>query len=258
MSFVVSDMTAVAPGCVPAPGGDVRPAAHAPRVSKTRPAPAAEPARDRTASVHRWYARVIRDDGPGILRMLWRMLGNEQDVLDAYQESWCLLAQLGTPRDVRSVRAYVYRTASNVAVEMIRRRKRRQGHWDAIVERYQRVAGDNEACGADVEVVDGDGRVVDVETLRGLVSELPPHLRNVIILRDLGGMKYREVGGVLGIDAATARVYRRQAILRLAELARHRFSASAGSAEGAACPERPTGARQVSRQGGTRGGESST
>ncbi len=237
MSFVVNDMSVsrsgyaveTAPvgepsssGCAADRGatkarrcdGDHQATGAAKQVALTGPA-AAVP-----KSVHRWYARVIRDDGPGILRMLWRMLGNEQDVLDAYQESWCLLAQLGTPRDVRSVRAYVYRTASNVAIEMIRRRKRRQGHWDAVVERYQRESAAGEADADQRNPGRSDDPSDCTETLRELVGELPPHLRNVVTLRDLAGMKYQEVGSVLGIDPATARVYRRQAILRMAELAR--------------------------------------
>jgi len=175
-----------------------------------RLAHAAAPAR----GVHRWFAKVIDEDGPGIMRLLWRLLGNEQDVLDAYQESWCLLAQLGHPRDVRSVKAYVYRTASNVAIEMIRRRRRRRGHWTAVVEHYERQKGDE--AGDEDDEADSAA----VAAMREMMSELPPHLRNVLVLRDLANMSYKEVGKVLGIEPTTARVYRRQAVLKMAELLR--------------------------------------
>ena len=54
--------------------------------------------------------------------------------------------------------------------------------------------------------------------LRHAIAQLPAHLRNVIVLRDLSRMPYEEVGRTLGIDPATARVYRRHAVVKLAEL----------------------------------------
>jgi DNA-directed RNA polymerase specialized sigma24 family protein len=44
----------------------------------------------------------------------------------------------------------------------------------------------------------------------------------VVVLRDLTGMNYRRVSAIMNISTGTARVYRRQAIIRLgAKLARH-------------------------------------
>ena len=56
------------------------------------------------------------------------------------------------------------------------------------------------------------------DSLREAIASLPRYLGNVIVLRDLSRMSYREVGKTLGIDPATARVYRRHAVVKLAEL----------------------------------------
>ena len=193
-----------------------------------------------TGRTHRWLLKAMDEQGPGVLRMLWRLLGQESDVLDAYQECWYLLARLSEPLDVRCVNAYVYRTASNVAIEMIRCRNRRRGHWSAVVEKYRRQsesAGTDSSAGAAGEST-SDG---DVDLMREMIGELPPHLRNVLVLRDLSGMSYKEVGKLLGIEPTTARVYRRQAVLKLADLMAH-------TQQGQAAPEADRGDASVVRE----------
>ena len=155
---------------------------------------------------YRWIDRIIRQDGPGILRMLWRMLGREQDAMDAYQDCFCKLAARGRPGDPTKARAYAYRTASNVAIEILRKRKRRAAHLPAIAERQR--AGQNSEQPADG----------DLDALRDAIARLPDHLRNVVVLRDLNRLPYEAVSKTLGITSATARVYRRHAVVKLAEL----------------------------------------
>ena len=149
-------------------------------------------------------------EGPGILRLLWRVLGREQDVMDAYQDCFCKLAVRGEGVDLRSAKAYAYRTATNIAIEMIRVRRRRQLHVPAIARERLRASEDAHEAGLEPGA--------PVERLREAVAELPPHLRNVIVLRDLGRLPYVEVGARLGIEPATARVYRRHAVVKLAEM----------------------------------------
>ena len=154
-----------------------------------------------------WLDRVIRRDGPGILRMLWRFLGAEQDVMDAYQDCFCKLAALSRSRIPKNARAYAYRTAMNIATELVRTRARRSAHHPAV----QRAAADRSAVQA--ESVE-DGRA---GALRDAMARLPRHLRDVVLLRDLSSWSYKQVGQALGIGPATARVYRRHAVVKLAE-----------------------------------------
>lgn len=173
----------------------------------------------RRSCAHRWVLRIMERDGQGILRMLWRMLGREHDVMDAYQDCFCRLASRGKQGSIRAAKAYVYRTAANVAIEMIRQRNRRQSHWPAIaasqacVERRR-----SEGVAADAGTADAGTPAVDKEALRVAIAALPPHLASVVVLRDLQQLPYDEVGRTLGITPATARVYRRHAVVKLAEL----------------------------------------
>lgn len=165
--------------------------------------------RERVGETYGWLDQLIRQDGPTVLRLLWRILGREADVMDAYQDCFCKLAQRGRNDDVRNLRAYTMRTASNIAIEMIRARNRRQPH-------LPKVAAFEEAIRAGAGSPDHAGAKLD--NLRSAIAELPDHLRQVVVLRDLSRMSYKEVGSVLRINPATARVYRRHAVVKLAEL----------------------------------------
>lgn len=157
-----------------------------------------------------WVGRLMQREGPGILRVLWRLLGREQDVLDAYQDCFCKLAVRQQALNSKVGRAYAYRTATNIAIEMIRCRTRRAAHWPAIVAEKGRSDTDDS----------GDHGHSDdrLPRLRDAIARLPAHLRNVVVLRDLSHMSYTDVGRTLGIGPATARVYRRHAVVKLAEL----------------------------------------
>lgn len=158
-----------------------------------------------------WVVRVMRKEGPGILRMLWRILGQEQDVMDAYQDCFCKLACRKGGGKIDSAKAYAYRTAGNIAIELIRGRNRRAAHWTALAaSQCERMQPNDGTC---------DRRQSDerLPLLREAVARLPQHLRNVVVLRDMSRMPYAQVGRVLGIDAGTARVYRRHAVVKLAE-----------------------------------------
>lgn len=162
-------------------------------------------ARSRTG----WVVRTMERDGAGILRILWRILRNEADVLDAYQDCFCKLASCDPGRRPANAKAYAYRTAANIAIEMIRTRARHAAHRPKIAAERARSASFDQQNASELR---------QTEKLQEALAQLPDHLRNVVVLRDLSRMSYKEVAGTLGIEATTARVYRRHAVVKLAEI----------------------------------------
>ncbi len=177
-----------------------------------RPATATQTDRGGGEAFEGWIAKVIDRDGPGILRMLWRILGSEQDVIDAYQDCFCNLMSRGDARPPNNARAYAYRTAMNIATELIRGRSRRAAHRPAIQRAAVQQTDTTASSGASGDMP------YQISRLREAVASLPPHLQHVVVLRDLSSFSYKQVGRTLGINPATARVYRRHAVVKLAEL----------------------------------------
>jgi len=155
----------------------------------------------------RWVLVAMQELGPVLVTMLWRILGNEEDVCDAYQDTFLRLAHLPNQQKPDNVRAYLLRTASNLAISMLRQKQRLLKHRESFVKQNQH---DTPNPGAELDSLHLQ------EQLRAGISELPDYLGDVIVLRDLAQMPYEQVAKILGIRTAAARVYRHKAIKLLA------------------------------------------
>jgi len=157
----------------------------------------------------RWVLPLMRACGPGLVNTLWRLLGNEQDVLDAYQECFCRLASSNRKVTGHRGRAYVYRTGVNIALDMLRRRSVVRLH-EASYRHHRRQIQNPADPIADLSHEELLGE------MRRAILQLPKNLQQVLVLRDLGEFSYAKVAKILGITSGTARVYRHLAVRQLA------------------------------------------
>jgi RNA polymerase sigma factor (sigma-70 family) len=153
-----------------------------------------------------WVLCAMQQHGRGLVNMLWRILGNEQDVCDAYQDTFLKLAHHEHGCKPENVKAYVFRSASNIAISILRHK---------LVEKNNLPPRITAQRNMNSPVTELDTRYM-TEALRAGIAELPEHLRDVVTLHDLGDLPYEQVGKILGITAATARVYRCKAVQLLA------------------------------------------
>jgi gamma-glutamyl-gamma-aminobutyrate hydrolase PuuD/DNA-directed RNA polymerase specialized sigma24 family protein len=141
-------------------------------------------------------AILTEQTGP-LTRRLARMVGDRETAEDLRQETLAR-AWRGGPRDAAPpvVRAWLHRTATNLALDELRRRKRRDH-----VPLHAGLAGG--ATGPD----DRD------PVLRDALATLTAHQRLVLLLRFEAGLSLREVGELLDLteDAARKRVARARA-----------------------------------------------
>lgn len=156
-----------------------------------------------------WILSAMHRYGQELVTMLWRILGNEQDVCDAYQSTFLQLAHYQGRQKPEHVKAYVFRTASNIAISALRHRVTEKKRLSSALGRIDVHRG---LASPEKEL---DSKFL-VETLRCCMAQLPEHLRNVIVLRDLAELSYAQIGEMLGITSGTARVYRCKAIQLLA------------------------------------------
>lgn len=166
------------------------------------------------ADDQRWIVGILRDHGPVVVRLLWRMLGSEPDVLDAFQTAVCQLTIRGREAIRSNPGGYFYRVGMNAGIAVLHRGQEQRRQWPKVVEIYGTRASattDASACVDQQELL---------ARLRQAVLKLPSYLRDVIVLRDLAELPYREVARTLSIKEGTARLYRHQAVERLADLMR--------------------------------------
>ena len=158
----------------------------------------------------RWVLSAMQRHGQELVTMLWRILGNEQDVCDAYQNTFLRLAHYEGRGKPEHIKAYIFRSASNMAISMLRRRtaERKRLSQCPRSSLCKQSSGGGDVSSPANEL---DSKYLQ-ETLRCCIAQLPEHLRNAITLRDLAELSYAQIGRILCISSATARVYRCKAI----------------------------------------------
>ncbi|MFC1738108.1 RNA polymerase sigma factor [Planctomycetota bacterium] len=155
----------------------------------------------------RWVLSAMKSHGPTLVNMLWRILGNEQDVCDAYQDTFLNLAHYEGGQKPENIKAYLFASAGNAAVSMLRTRINEKRHISEIDTSKSKIKSPSDEL---------DSRYL-LESLRYHIARLPDNLRSVILLRDLAELSYEQVGKVLSITPSTARVYRCRAVRQLSK-----------------------------------------
>jgi RNA polymerase sigma-70 factor (ECF subfamily) len=162
--------------------------------------------------------KLHREHGDRIRRYLERLVGTtdaedlEQDVFEKAQRA------IGTVRGDSRVLTWLYRVATNVAIDRLRLAGRR-----ADLERDDADAdplgGAGAADATSVRSLDGEvDRKRMRECIMRVVDQLPPSQRAVILLGELRGLSDREMADALGVSlgAAKIRLHRARRALKAA------------------------------------------
>lgn len=140
--------------------------------------------------------------------VVYRWLWDREESLDVVQEAFLRLWRMRERIDPEMVRPLVFRIALNIASN--RRRTHRLWKWitlETIQERSVENPDAEERMAADQQI----------KKLSKIIEALPEKLRKVILLCDLGGMTYEEVGKTLGIPPGTVGSRRNKALRILKE-----------------------------------------
>ena len=134
-----------------------------------------------------------------------RMTGNREDALDLAQEAF-LNAWRGLPsfQGNSSFSTWVYRLASNACSDFLRRRKRRQEHESSAPLDGGETSPPEPADPRGTPEDELERAELRRAVERGLQA-LPEHHRQVLIMRELSGLSYQEIGETLDLDLGTVK-----------------------------------------------------
>ena len=140
----------------------------------------------------RAFGELIRLNRERVINVVYRMCGDANLAEDAAQEAFIRAWQhLPNYRPRSPFRNWVYRIATNVALDFLRREK------DTMDVDALPLAASDRGPEATVEGKERDERV------RQAVLALPPASRTVLVLREYEGLSYREIADALGIPIGT-------------------------------------------------------
>jgi RNA polymerase sigma factor (sigma-70 family) len=124
-----------------------------------------------------------------------RRVGREE-AEDVVQDAYLHLLQRGTAANLDQPRAYLFRTAANLAVDFARKAK--------IRLRYVGEAFDLEANAvAPANPEAATGASMELARLHASLSKLPPLCRDAFLLNRVEGLTHAEIAGRLGVSVRT-------------------------------------------------------
>ena len=158
------------------------------------------------------FGALVRLYENKVYHLTLRLCGNEEDAQDAAQEAF-LSAWRGLPsfREEAEFATWLYRLASNAAIDCLRRGKRQRGNLSLDDEE---LGLDAPAAGPGPQEL-AEGAELRAAVARGL-DQLSEDHRRVLVLRELGHLSYEEIAGQLALDLGTvkSRISRARGALR--------------------------------------------
>jgi RNA polymerase sigma-70 factor (ECF subfamily) len=149
------------------------------------------------------FEEIMKHIEKRVMRMAWRMLGNEADARDAAQEVFLRVYKyLGRFKQDQPFFAWVYQITLNVCRDIAK--KRRQYNTQFTSLEYDSEAASmlsNDQADAEEILI----RVQERELIMRAIATLPERERAAILLRDLEGLSTDEVAHIMRSTATTVR-----------------------------------------------------
>jgi RNA polymerase sigma factor (sigma-70 family) len=166
--------------------------------------------------------RLFVAHNAALLRFIAAKVGSEQEAKEIAQEAYVHLLRLDHPEAVSYLRAFLFKTAANLAVDRLRQRGRRTHVTAAPGVDFGvfELTPERQICGEEA-----------LSVMRTAVSELPPKCRLAFVLRHSSGLSIDEIAERMEMGACMVRRY----LARGLEYVRQRLDA-AGYASGGGLP----------------------
>jgi len=161
---------------------------------------------DRTAMPS--WDELVREHGDRVYRLAYRLSGNAQDAEDLTQETFIRVFRSLQNYQPGTFEGWLHRITTNLFLDMVRRRNRIR--MEALPEDYDRVP----ASGPNPEEIYHDARLG--ADLQSALDSLGPEYRAAVVLCDIEGLSYEEIGATLGVKLGTvrSRIHRGRQALR--------------------------------------------
>lgn len=153
------------------------------------------------------FEQLIRAYEKKVYAIAFRMLGNPQDAEDLAQEAFVrLYSSLKGFHGECALSTWIYRIITNLCIDELRRSRKEPALY-SVDAPVQGTGGEMERQVPDRSP--GPEEVVERAELQEAVREgilsLSPEHRAMIVLRDVNGLSYEEIGETLGLNVGTVK-----------------------------------------------------
>ncbi|MGH9042362.1 MAG: sigma-70 family RNA polymerase sigma factor [Acidimicrobiia bacterium] len=154
------------------------------------------------------WEEVARLHGRFLYNVAYRLAGNEDDANDLAQEALLRVRKGLESYQPGSMEAWLSRIVTNVFLDEVRRRKRRP--VQALPDEPERLLPPSAAADVDTDRLSDE--------VQNALRSLPEEFRAAVVLCDVVGLSYEEIGEALDIPVGTvrSRIHRGRRQLRFA------------------------------------------
>src|SRR5580693_4337204 len=154
------------------------------------------------------WDELVRQHADRVYRLAYRLSGNQHDAEDLTQETFIRVFRSVKNYQPGTFEGWLHRITTNLFLDMVRRRARIR--MEALPEDYDRVPADE----PNPEQIYHDSRLGP--DLQAALDSLPPEFRAAVVLCDIEGLSYEEIGATLGVKLGTvrSRIHRGRQALR--------------------------------------------
>jgi RNA polymerase sigma factor (sigma-70 family) len=157
------------------------------------------------------FGPIVEAYQKNVYNLALRMTGNPEDALDMSQEAFIkAYNSLPSFRGDSKFSVWLYRIVSNVCLDFLRTRNRRGPTVPLTRQSEDGEETDMEICDAGAMPEEELERKLTREAVRKGLLTLPADQRQILLLREIQGLTYEEIGRTLGIEEGTvkSRIFR--------------------------------------------------
>lgn len=155
------------------------------------------------------YEAIVRSYEKKVYNLALRMVGNPDDAADMAQETFIKAYKaLGSFRSDSKFSVWLYRIATNVCLDFLRRKSR---------SNTVSLTADDDDGDAQLDIPDLNGnpeeelsRKLTIDAVQRGLQTLGEQQRSILVLREINGLSYEKIAQTLDIDIGTvkSRIFR--------------------------------------------------
>jgi RNA polymerase sigma factor (sigma-70 family) len=148
---------------------------------------------------------------PVILRVVFRITGSQEVAEEVCQEAIVRYFQNDIPRTVEDAKYWLLRVSKNLALNYLKKKKREKKAYERVLKEMPHASAPS-----DVSLLEAEIRKDVVMAL----DRLPEKLKLPLIMKEYGGLNYREISRILSLSEGNVKVRVFRARERLSVLLR--------------------------------------
>jgi RNA polymerase sigma-70 factor (ECF subfamily) len=162
--------------------------------------------------------QVIRLYGDGLLGYLTKLAGSRETAEDYFQETFSRVCEKGINFRGGNLRAWIFRIATNVAMDGFRKEKRQPMMRLSQMEDCNTQGGVAVADSKNISSPSEDAqRQEQKEMVQRIIEELPAGQRTILVLSYYQQLSYSEVAEVMNCTIGTVKTQMYRALRKMAD-----------------------------------------